>query len=274
MKAYGVVSLAFVLVVSCAEAPRVGILGVDDMPKPARPAAHVHFDTTMDLPSDEQVVEPSQPFVSTPGERSLAHIHTPGGVCSGVVVGPHLVATAHQCVAGARGLSTLTGEYRIELPSSSLTWATRTPSKVMTPDCNWDLLDVAVFIVAEPMDWVQPPRVGTVPGPGAKVQALGFGRCEGERRGLRDKSANIIVLDSQAFVIDAGLCRGDVGGAVMYAEGSFLGIVSHQDDPDNSPRRTTTIFRGDTTAVRDLFAQARAIADGADPSKFRPIACE
>jgi len=75
---------------------------VERRPRPQ--AGHVHRDSTIELPSDEQIVEPDHPAVGTRQERALVHIHTPKGVCSGVVVGPRLVLTAHQCVAqDARG---------------------------------------------------------------------------------------------------------------------------------------------------------------------------
>jgi len=266
------ISLALVASFGCLEAPQVGILGAP--PRPTTTAAHVHFDTTMELPSDAEVLEPSQPFVATPEERLLAHVHTPTGVCSGVVVGSHLIATAHQCIPSARGIAPVPAQVHVEVASSSLTWAERVPTKVVTPDCGWEALDLALLVVAEPIDWVKPVPLGTVPGPGAKVLAFGFGHCEGEHRGIRDKQGSVVNVDSQAFVIDVGLCKGDVGGFVADGSGSFLGIISHQDDPDDSPRRTTTIFRADTTTARDLFAQAKAVADGADVTRLKPIACQ
>jgi hypothetical protein len=264
--------LALLVAAACVEAPQVGILGAP--PRPSSTSPHVHYDSTMELPSDAEVLEPSQPFASSPQERLAAHVHTPNGTCSGAIVGPHLIATAHQCVQAARGIVPLSSPYRVEVASSSLTWAERTPTKVVTPDCGWQVLDLAVFVVAEPMDWVKAAPLGTVPGPGAKVQAYGFGRCEGERNGIRDKTGGVVSVDSQAFVIDVGLCKGDVGGFVVDLGGSFLGTISHQDDPDDSPRHTTTIFRADTTPARDLFAQAKVVADGGDLTQLKPISCE
>jgi hypothetical protein len=270
----GVCLSYLVLIAACADAPRVMVLGAQEAPNPmAHPAPrHVHYDSTIDLPEDDHVVEPERPFVDSPQQRALVHIHTPTGTCSGVVLGPRLIATAHQCVPATRGISAASGPYRVELASSTLTWTTRAPVKVVAPDCTWDALDLAVLVLAEPVDWVRPETVGTVPDPGARAQALGFGHCDGEHRGEHGPDT-IVSVDSQAFVIDYGLCKGDVGGFVVDVTGSLLGIVSHQDDPDNSPRRTTTIFRADTTVARRLFAQAKAVADGADPTTLKPIAC-
>ena len=86
------------------------------------------------------------------------------------------------------------------------------------PACGWKTIDLALLVVPEAMDWVKSAPLGTVPGPGAKVQAYGFGHCEGQRRGLSDKASSLLNVDSQAFVIDVGLCKGDVGGFVTDAE--------------------------------------------------------
>ncbi len=265
------------VVAACAEAPQVGVIGgpAINAPAPAPvPPAHTHFDTSIDLPSDDAVVEPSQPYVATVQERVLAHVHTPRGMCSGVVVGPRLVATAHQCVPDARGVVAAPGEYRVEIASGSLTWTMRTPSKIVAPNCQWGDVDLAVLVLAEPVDWVKPVPMGTVTEPGAKVQALGFGHCAGADHGIRDKAGTILSIDGEAFTIDVGLCRGDVGGFVVDGAGSLLGIVSHQDDPDDSPRRTTTIFREDTRFARRLLAQAQQVADATGPARPSPLTCE
>jgi len=82
-------------------------------------------------------------------------------------------------------------------------------------------------------------------------------------------------IDSDALVIAVGLCLGDVGGPVVSsAGGDLIGVVSHQDDPDNVAHPTTTIFRLDTTSARSLFAAAAAVAGGNDPAKAPSVACE
>jgi hypothetical protein len=275
--------LAVLAVVSvtlaCAEAPQLKVIGADEEAQATgrthTTAAHVHFDSTMDLPSDAQVVEPAQPYAGTDAERVLAHVHTSTAVCSGVLVGPKLIATAHQCVGGTtQGIAKPKGEYRIEIASGSLTWTTRAPAFIVAPACAWEKLDLAVLVLGEAVDWIKPAPLGTVPGPGAKVQALGFGHCAGQGRGISDKAGSIVNLDSDAFVVDVGLCKGDVGGFVIDGNGSFLGIISHQDDPDDSPRHTTTIFRADTRAARALVAQAQSVAAAEDPSKLPPVPCD
>ena len=248
---------------------------VERSPKPQ--AAHAHRDSTIELPSDEQIVEPDHPAVGTQQERALVHIHTPKGVCSGVVVAPRLVLTAHQCVApDARGPIQVGADapHRVEVASSTLTWTNRIATHAVVPACEWAKLDVAVLILKEPVEWVQPLKVAMAPGPGGGVQALGFGRCVGETRGISSRTGPVIASEDDAIVIDIPLCKGDVGGPVVErAAGDLVGVVSHQDDPDDSPRHTTTIMRFDTTATRALFEQAAQIVKGDDPAKLAPIAC-
>jgi hypothetical protein len=64
-----------------------------------------------------------------------------------------------------------------------------------------------------------------------------------------------------------------VGGAVVdTAAASLIGVISHQDDPDGSPRHTTTIVRFDTGPSRALIAQAEALTKGEMPSVA--VACD
>src|SRR5437879_5628596 len=88
---------------------QMSVLGRDEQPQNdstrTPPPTHAHNDSTIELPEDEQVVEPSHPAVGTTQERALAHVHTPKATCSGVVLGPRLVMTAHQCVGEATGVA-------------------------------------------------------------------------------------------------------------------------------------------------------------------------
>jgi Trypsin-like peptidase domain len=272
-----------VALVGCG-ATQVKVVGAADpeyeqVERGGRPqAAHAHRDTTIELPSDEQIVEPDHPAVGTPQERALVHIHTPKGVCSGVLVGPRLILTAHQCVAqDARGPLVVPADkpHRVEVASSTLTWTNRSATHAVVPACGWEKLDVAVLVLKEAVDWVQPLKVAMAPGPAGNVQALGFGRCAGESRGLSSRTGRVISSEPDALVIDIPLCKGDVGGPVIEgAQGDLVGVVSHQDDPDDSPRHTTTIVRFDTSIARALVAQAAAVAKGDDLKKLAPIACE
>lgn len=248
---------------------------------PPPSAAHAENPNGMtELPNDDEIVEPDHPAADTRQERALVHIHGPNGVvCSGVMLGPSIVATAQRCVRGegkAKGVAVLSAEreYRVEIPSSTLTWTNRRAKYAVRPDCDWTELDIALLVLAEPAAWVQPLKVISAPNTGAKVQALGFGNCPGLPRGMKDRIGTVRSRVSEAVVIDVPLCKGDTGGPVVDGlDGDVIGLISRRDDPEGSPLRTTTIARLDTTNARKLLDQAKSLAAGGDASKVTAVAC-
>lgn len=233
---------------------------------------------TPDLPADDVVVEPEHPAAGTKQERALVHIHGPNGVCSGVMLGPRLVATAQRCLKGEpKGLKEITAnrEYRVEIASSTLTWTNRRARWAVVPDCRWHELDLGILVLAEPAAWIEPLKIASAPGTGHKVQALGFGHCAGQKESLKERIGVVRNRDSEALVIDIPLCQGDTGGPVLDGVGGdVMGLISHRDDPEGSPLRTTTIARLDTTSARDLMGQAKQVADGTDATTLKGVACK
>ncbi|MBX3189744.1 MAG: trypsin-like serine protease [Labilithrix sp.] len=256
---------------SAQGAPQVGL-------SPAAAHAENPNGVSRELPNDDELIEPERPAADSKQERALVHIHGPGGVvCSGVVLGPRIVATAQQCLKGeTKGVTTLgaSREYRVEVASSTLTWTNRIAKFVLLPQCDWNELDIGVLVLAEPAQYVQPLNIVSAPGPGARVQALGYGHCAGQSRSMKDRVGIVRSRVSEAVVIDVPLCRGDTGGPVVDGrDGDVVGLISHRDDPEGSPLRTTTIARLDTTHARELLAQAKLLADGAEPAKVQNVAC-
>ena len=267
------------LVAACGG--EIGLLGEDQQRTPAAeqlspPKPHVHNDESIDLPNDAQIVEPSQPAVATVQERALVHVHTPTRVCSGVIVAPRIVVTAHQCVDGVGALAVAPSvEFYVEVATSTLTWTKRKVTFAVTPACGWHDVDVAALVMADAVPGVQPLRVMTSPPPGDNMQALGFGHCQGETRGLSNRTGQLLRRDSDALVVDVALCRGDVGGPLVDPESADLyGLISHQDDPDDSPHRTSTIVRLDTVPARAIVAEAQTLVDTPDSTKLVPVACD
>jgi len=242
-------------------------------------AHHGHPNGAHDLPNDSEVVEPERPAADTTQERALVHIHGPDGlVCSGVVLGPRIIATAQQCLKGeGRGATLLPAgrEYRVEIASSTLTWTNRKAKYAIVPGCDWEDLDVALLVLSEAAPWVQPLKVASAPGTGARVQALGFGHCAGRAITMKERVGVVRSRVSEAVVIDVATCKGDTGGPVVDGTaGEIIGLISHRDDPEGSPLRTTTIARLDTTSARALLTQAQQVADGADVTKSQAVACK
>jgi hypothetical protein len=241
--------------------------------------AHSDAPPGPELPNDDVVIEPDQPAAGTKQERALVHIHGPNGVvCSGVVLGPRLVATAQRCLRGeVKGLSEIARdrEYRVEIASSTLTWTNRRARYAVVPDCRWRELDLAVLVLAEAAPWVEALKIASAPGTGAKVQALGFGHCAGQKEALKERVGTVRNRTSEGVVVDVPLCKGDTGGPVIDGtDGDVIGLISRRDDPEGSPLRTTTIARLDTTNARDLLAQAKQLADGTDIAKLPGVSCK
>jgi hypothetical protein len=230
------------------------------------------------LPNDDVVAEPEHPAVDSKQERALVHIHGPNGVCSGVILGPRLVATAQRCLEGEpKGVREIAPErnYRVEVASSTLTWTHRRAKYALRPDCRLRQLDLAILVLAEPVPWVQPLVVAAAPGTGAKVQALGFGHCAGQKESIKERIGTVRDRNAESIVIDVRLCKGDTGGAVVDGvDGNIVGIISHRDDPEGSPLRTTTVARLDTREARALIGQAKQLVDGTDVGKLPGVACQ
>ncbi len=242
------------------------------------PSRHEHPNGSHDLPDDTEVVEPERPAAETKQERALVHIHGPNGmVCSGVVLGPRVIATAQQCLKGeGRGVTLLGAgrDYRVEIASSTLTWTNRIAKYAVLPSCEWNDLDVGLLVLSEPAPWVQPLKITSAPGTGGRIQALGFGQCAGRGTSMKDRVGTVRSRVSEAIIVDVPLCKGDVGGPVTDGpDGEVIGLISHRDDPEGSPLHTTTIARLDTTSARELLAQAQGITDGPDATKAKPVAC-
>ncbi|MDF2696295.1 MAG: putative serine protease [Labilithrix sp.] len=254
-----------------------GYAAAQGSPPPA--AAHQENPNgTVDLGEDD-FLEPEHPAADTKQERALVHIHGPKDVvCSGVVLGPRIVATAQRCLRGqGKGASSLgpDREYRVEVASSTLTWTNRRAKYAVLPQCDETELDIAILILEEAVpSLVVPLKVASAPNTGARVQALGFGHCAGSSATTKERTGTVRSRVSQAVIIDVPLCKGDVGGPVIDGrDGEVVGLISHRDDPEGSPLKTATIARLDTVWARDLIAQARLLSEGADSAKVQSVAC-
>lgn len=231
---------------------------------------------TVDL-DDDDFLEPEHPVANTKAERALVHVHGPKDICSGVVIGPRLVATAQRCLRTVgKGALTLgpDTEYRVELASSALTWTTRKAKYAVVPHCEETELDVAILVLEEPAPpFVVPLNIVSAPNTGAQVQALGFGHCASSKP-MQERTGTVRSRVAHAIVIDVALCKGDIGGPVIDGrDGDVIGLISRRDDPEGSPLTTTTIARVDTTWARDLIAQAKLLADGKDASQIQKVTC-
>jgi hypothetical protein len=276
--------LGGLVVVACARPSQVSFVS-NERPSaygapepPPREAARIENPNGIVDLGEDDFVEPEHPAADTKQERALVHIHAPKGViCSGVVLGPRLVATAQRCLRGQGKGATSLGpdrEYRVEVASSTLTWTNRRAKYAVLPKCDETELDVAILVLEESVPLlVVPLKIVSAPDTGAHIHALGFGHCAGSKQN-NERLGTVRSRVSQAVVIDVPLCRGDVGGPVIDGrDGEVIGLISHRDDPEDSPLKTTTIARLDTTWVRDLIAQAKLLTEGAQTANIQNVAC-
>ena len=269
----------FVLLLGACGATQLGIANYEDpTTSTSGTNIHRHNDNTIDLPDDESTTEPEHPMVQTVQERATAHVHTPKDVCSGIVIGPKEVITAHQCMPDITGVVAVADKdkdaWRVEVASTSLTWTARHVTAVVTPACDWKTLDAAVLVLAEPVDWITPLKISTAPPAGATVQAMGFGRCRNEHRPASQRMGTLLERQTDAIEVEIGLCQGDVGGGFVDGAAGLVGIVSHQDDPDNADRHTTTGFRVDTEPARHLLEVAAAVVKSGDAKTAAASVCQ
>ena len=78
-------------------------------------------------------------------------------------------------------------------------------SHTLTAGCVWEKLDIAVLVLAEPVDLAKTTprmRVVTAPSPGVDVQALGFGRCRGEKRAVSNRTGQLLVREADALIVE------------------------------------------------------------------------
>lgn len=266
-------AVALVLLVGCGSSPSSPPVSFVNTERPTGYNGSVAptglAPTTRDS-DDDDFAEPEHPAAATKQERAMVHIHGPKGViCSGVVVGPKLVATAQRCVRDLpRGATALDAEheFRVEVASSTLTWTNRKAKMAVLPRCDEGELDVAILVLEEAVPaLVVPLQVASAPDAGARVNALGFGHCPGSK----PAAERMVTVRSRAgakVVVDMPLCKGDVGGPVIDGrEGEVIGLISQRDDPEGSPLKTTAVARLDTTGSRHLVTQAQRLAEGGAP---------
>jgi hypothetical protein len=256
-----------------------GRVGFVNMERPGLSGTGTVAPTAAAVDPDEdepEGAEPEHPLVSTKQERAMVHVHAGNVACAGVVLGPRLIGTTRRCFKQEAGVHALDAakkddQVRVEIASGSLAWAQRKASHVVIPACKRRDVDLVVVVLSEAAPWVVPLDLASAPGPDAKVDALGFDRCDG---GKEVKRARVIERENGRLTIDRAPCAGDIGAPVVEtSSGRLIGIQSHRRGGMSSPRRETAITRFDTTPVRELIEQAGQVAGGADVATMKPVAC-
>jgi hypothetical protein len=228
----------------------------------------------------------SPPLALASPQDAVVRVVGPEMTCSGTLVDDDLVLTAHHCVVkrGPRGEFTHekvnARDVQIELGGDYLAWGTVRARAVVAPPCgsSGGGGDVAVLVLERKLVGMSTmtPRLDAPPRMGEPVDPIGFGRCALSPNGIRRADrpgGNVIATTQETFVLQASICPGDSGGPVV-SRGSreVVGVVSQSAmDGDEQTRNATILARID--AYRSVFATARQVADGVDPSELPPVGC-
>jgi V8-like Glu-specific endopeptidase len=191
--------------------------------------------------------------------------------CSGTLVGPDLVLTAHHCVLALddEGLPTTEDvpphRLTVGFGGAFLPWGRVNVRAVVAPNCGHEagVADIALLVLAAPVRGVptRALRLRAAPEEGERVHAIGFGDCVtravGRKRHERE-AGPVTTVEGGAFRALASACPGDSGGPVVSPSRlDVVGVVAAKDVSGDGPLETH-FTRLDVW--RHLFAKARAVA--------------
>lgn len=214
---------------------------------------------------DEGDIEPPRPLGNALPERAIVHVHGRTS-CSGVLFALNLVITSRRCAPDPSGGAP--GAWRVQIAATTLTWTSRSVARVLAPACDTPIVGL---VLAEAVSTSEGLKVGTAPGVGSRVRMLGFGRCK-----VRQESGAVSSRQGAVVTVDGPMCSGDVGGAVLDAAGSLVGVLvgaghaeGDLDHPGDAPaRHRTEAVRADGVLIRRMIERAQA------SSSTEPIVCD
>lgn len=294
------VAAAGLVTMGCARPPQAKVA--------VRPASHDDSQDEVAPRAPSRI-----PFALATREDAIVRVVVAGrSSCSGTLVDEDLVLTAHHCVVKKSDVGELTPtkhraeEITVELGGDDIAWGQVSVKHVVTPPCGHGggRGDVAVLVLERKLVGVAtmptrldaPPHVVVAPqsqAPAslhaameaavpnkakhiAQADPIGFGRCASSAGGVHRRArtgGDIETVSSGTFRLKASVCPGDSGGPVLLrGTQEIVGVMSMSAmDGDERTAGMSIVARID--AVRPVFAQARAIADGASPAELPPISC-
>lgn len=179
-----------------------------------------------------------QPIVNGTLERNMPEVvfmyRQDGAACTGTIIAPRVVLTAHHCVQGAppsyfrifvgNTLSSLTAEYRVSEVRS-------VPGAGFGREPN----DVALLVLTQASSYVprQIARTSPVDLWNTEITAVGFGQTPSGGSGTKYSTQARVEAVQQGFIfVEPSVCQGDSGGPVIGADGLIYGVASFIYSPD------------------------------------------
>jgi hypothetical protein len=234
-----------------------------------------------DLPNPEP---PNLQFMDHGFDDSVVRVVSPHVGCTGTLIAPDQVLTAHHCVAQRDEYGDYlmrdvdAAEVQVQLGGDYLPWDEVPVKAIVTPACGFAAGegDIAILVLEHRVAGVRYKTVGLelTPTEGQQVEPVGFGRCADSEEGIRLRSREGGTIDRIApsrFQLEAAICPGDSGGPGVTSLGVVVGIISASAlDSRQSTRSRTEFTRVDHWP--DVFANAQKISEGANPAELPPIA--
>ncbi|MFO7178738.1 MAG: S1 family peptidase [Pseudomonadota bacterium] len=269
--------LACALLGSACAAFRAGVSEPRAAEQP-RPAAAPDAELRITTEAPDVALSTEDDFVV----RVVAGVVT----CSGALIAPDRVLTAHHCVAVRSANGRIEPKdiepsgVRVELGGGHLPWGDVGVRAIVAPDCGHAAGDgdIAILVLERPVRGVavRAPELDRAPSPGDALMPIGFGRCGGSDDGIYRKlrvGSPVREVFSKRFRLEAAICPGDSGGpAVSLNDGRIMGVVSQSAmDANEATLGLTELTRLDS--FRAVFATAELVAQGASPAELPPIDC-
>lgn len=226
---------------------------------------------------------PELPLALAQADDYVVRIVGDDVTCTGTLIAEDLVLTAHHCVS-QRDISgeilevnASAADLRVELGGDYLPWGEVGVSAVLSPPCGHraGVGDIAILVLERKLIGMTTlePQLDKAPAVGDMVHAVGFGRCVMSSDGIRRKQrpgGRVGRIREHRFTLEASICPGDSGGPALSAEGGLVGVVS-RSVMDGSERTVNHSEFTRLDAFRSLFANARAITDGASAAELPPV---
>lgn len=259
----------------------VGVLACANFPLPTRPPPR---------PVPASIEDPHPPDLQFVGsdlsDDSIVRLTTPHVACTGTLIAPKLVLTAHHCVAARdtfgefMSSDVLPEEVVVELGGDYLPWAEVEVAHIVAPPCGHDagFGDIALLVLSDELSDVtlREVRLDEPPKLGEELEPSGFGQCAdseaGVRRHLRE-GGKVERVDEASVRSQAAVCPGDSGGPGVDRSNRVVGVISSSAMDGKEHTRSLTEFTR-VDRFRDVFANGVRLAAGDNPAELPPLTCD